>query len=109
MRSSSEAELCSRWRPAPERDGTLLEGASSPRERQNLTRGGDQTSSEVEVCLSGVVLLKRSGVPPEGGWVECLVGRWGYLGRGPMSLSYVCFRFVCIMFFVKVSGFSPVV
>jgi hypothetical protein len=109
MRSSSEVEPRSRGCPAPERGGTSLEGASSPRARRYLTRGGDQPSSEAEVCQRGVVPLERSGVPPEGGWVDCLVGRWGYLGRGPVSLSYACFRFVCILFFAKVSGFSPIV
>jgi hypothetical protein len=67
MRASSEAEPRSRGRPAPERGGTPLEGASSPRARWNLTRGGDQPSSEVEVCQCGTVPLERRGVLPEGG------------------------------------------
>jgi hypothetical protein len=54
MRSSSEAEPRSRWRsaldrdgprsrgrPTPDRGGIPLEGSSSPRVRQNLTRGCD--------------------------------------------------------------------
>jgi hypothetical protein len=55
------------------------------------------------------VPLERSGVQPEGGWADCLVGRWDHLGRGPVSLPYACFRFVCVLFFAKVSGFSLVV
>jgi hypothetical protein len=57
----------SRGRPAPERGGILLEGASSPRARRNVTRGGDQPSSEVEFYQCGTVPLERSGVSPEGG------------------------------------------
>jgi hypothetical protein len=67
MRASSEAEPRLRGRPAPERGGTPLEEASSPRARWNLTREGDQPSSEAEVCQCSTVPLKRRGVPPEGG------------------------------------------
>jgi hypothetical protein len=80
MRSSSEAEPRSRGYPAPERGGTSpegangprasetsLEGATGPRARRNLTRGGDQRSSEAEGCQCGAMPLERSGVPPEGG------------------------------------------
>jgi hypothetical protein len=80
VKSSSEAEPRSRGRPALDRDGTSLEGASSPRARRNparggaqprarrnLTRGGDQPSSEAECYQCGTVLLERSGVPPDGG------------------------------------------
>jgi hypothetical protein len=102
-------DLARGGRPALERGGTSLEGATGPRARWNLIRGGDQPSSEAEGCQCGVVPLERSGVPPEGGWVDCLVGRWDHLGRGPVSLPYTCFRFVCVLFFVKVSGFSLVV
>jgi hypothetical protein len=38
-----------RGRPAPERDGVPLEGASDPRARRNLTRGGDWPSSEAKL------------------------------------------------------------
>jgi hypothetical protein len=49
MRPSSEAETRSRGRPALDRDGTSLEGGVQPSRRRNLTRGGDQPSSEAEV------------------------------------------------------------
>jgi hypothetical protein len=107
MRSSSEAEPRSRGRPAPERGGTSLEGASSPRARRNLTRGGDQPSSEAEVFRCGAVPLERSGVLREGGWAGCLVGRWVHQSHGPVSLSCVHFRFVCVLFFCESKRVFP--
>jgi hypothetical protein len=101
----SEAEPHPRGRPALERGGTSPEGATDPRARRNLARGGVQPSSETEICQCSVVPLERSGVPLEGGWADCLVGCWGHQGRGPVSLSYTCFRFVFVLFYVKVSGF----
>jgi hypothetical protein len=65
--SSSETETHSRGRSALDRDGTSLEGATGPRARRNLTRGGDQPSSEAEFYQCGSSPLERSGVPPEGG------------------------------------------
>jgi hypothetical protein len=109
MRSSSGRNLARGGVQPPSEAGPRSRGATVPRARRNLTRGGDQPSSEAKVCQCGSVPLERSGVPPEGGWVDYLVGRWGHLGRGPVSLSYACFRFVCVLFFAKVSGFSLVV
>jgi hypothetical protein len=54
MRASSEAETRSRGCLALERGGTSPEGASSPRAKRNLTRGGVQPSSEAEPHLGGV-------------------------------------------------------
>jgi hypothetical protein len=51
----------------PERCGTSPEGATGPRARRNLTRGGDRPSSEAKLYRYGAVPLERSGVPPEGG------------------------------------------
>jgi hypothetical protein len=56
-----------RGRPAPERGGVPLEGASDPRAKRSLTRGGDRPTSEAELYRGGAVPLERSGVPPEGG------------------------------------------
>jgi hypothetical protein len=67
VRSSSETESRSRGRSALDRDGTLLEGVSSPRARRNLNRGVDRHSSEAKFYRCGTVPLERSGVPPEGG------------------------------------------
>jgi hypothetical protein len=55
------------------------------------------------------VPLERSGVPPEGGWADCLVSRWGHQGRGPdrWAVSYlkrVLGSFV-LCFFRKKVGF----
>jgi hypothetical protein len=105
----SEVEPHPRGRPALERGEPHPRGATSPRARRNLTRWGDQPSSEAEVCQCSAVPLERIEVPPEGGWADYLVGRRGHQGRGPVSLSYACFRFVCVLFFAKVSGFSLVV
>jgi hypothetical protein len=102
--ASSEVGPRPRGRPTLERGGTSLEGATGPRARRNLTRGGDQPSSEAKGYLCGAVPLERSGVPPEGGWVDCLVGRWDHLGRRPVSLPYVCFGFVYVLFFVSCEG-----
>jgi hypothetical protein len=80
VRSSSEAKPRSRGCSALDRDGTSLEGASSPRSRRNPARGGVRPPSEAEPRLRGqpaldqggiyqcgTVPLERSGVPPEGG------------------------------------------
>jgi hypothetical protein len=99
MRSSSEAEPCSRGRSALDRDGSSLEEASSPRARRNPARGGAQPLSEAEPHPRGRPTferggalpawhqpLERSGAPPEGGWADCLVG------RGPVGLAYARFQ-----------------
>jgi hypothetical protein len=67
VRSSSETEPCSRGRSALDRDGSPLEGASSPRARRNLTRGGDWPSSEAGFYQHDTIPVEGSGVPPEGG------------------------------------------
>jgi hypothetical protein len=66
-RLSIETGPRSRGRPAPERGGISPEGATDPRARRNLTRGGDRPSSEANLYRCGAVPLERSGVPPEGG------------------------------------------
>jgi hypothetical protein len=73
-----------RGRPGPERGGVPLEGASDPRARRNLTRGGDRPTSEADLYRGGAVPLEWSGVPPKGGWADCLTG------RGPAGLFCVC-------------------
>jgi hypothetical protein len=62
--SSSETETLSRGRSALDRDGTSLEGASSPRARRNPARGGAQPSSEVELHPRGRPTLERGEVLP---------------------------------------------
>jgi hypothetical protein len=61
--------------PSPERGGVPLEEASDPRAKQNLTRGGDRPTSKADLYRGGAVPLEQSGVPPEGGWADCLTGR----------------------------------
>jgi hypothetical protein len=63
----SETKSCSSGCSALDPDGASLEGASSPRARRNLTRGGDRPSIEAELYRRGTVPLERSGVPPEDG------------------------------------------
>jgi hypothetical protein len=62
--SSSETKTRSRGRSALDRDGTSLEGASSPRARRNPARGGAQPSSEAEPHPRGRPALERGGVLP---------------------------------------------
>jgi hypothetical protein len=64
MMSSSEMETRSRGRSALDRDGAPLEGASSPRVRQNPARGGAQPPSEAEPHPRGRPALERGGVLP---------------------------------------------
>jgi hypothetical protein len=61
--------------PAPEQGGVQLKGAFDPRARRNLTRGGDWPSSEARLYQGGPMSLEQSGVPPEGGQADCLLGR----------------------------------
>jgi hypothetical protein len=61
---SSETEIHSRGRSALDRDGTSLEGASSPRARQNPARRGTQPSSEAEPHPRGRPTLERGEVLP---------------------------------------------
>jgi hypothetical protein len=80
---SSEKEIRSRGRLALDRGR-----ASRERGRPALERGGVPPSSETEPLSrgrptherggfvpGGAVPLERSGVPPEGGWADCLTGR----------------------------------
>jgi hypothetical protein len=64
-RASSEAESHPRGHPALERGEVSPEGASSPRARQNPTRGGVQPLSETKSRWHGGVPLERSEVSPE--------------------------------------------
>jgi hypothetical protein len=81
------------WRPAPERGGVPLEGASDPRARRNLTRGGDWPSSKARLYRGGPMSLERSGVPPEGGQADCLVGRGFVLRVRLGSFAFVFYEF----------------
>jgi hypothetical protein len=64
MIHSSETEARSRGRLSLDRDGASLEGASSPRVRRNLTRGGVQPPSEAEPYPRGRPALERGEVVP---------------------------------------------
>jgi hypothetical protein len=80
-------------RPAPERGGVPLEGASDPQARWNITRGGDWPSSEARLYRGGPVSLERSGVPPEGGQADCLVGRGFVLRVRLGSFAFLFYEF----------------
>jgi hypothetical protein len=97
MMPSSETEIRSRGCSALDRDGTSLEGSSSPRVRKNPARRCAQPSSEAEPHPMGRPALERGEVLPvrhrhprakrssaRGFQAACLVG------RGPVSLSYAC-------------------
>jgi hypothetical protein len=106
---SSETETCSRGRWALDQDGASLEGASSPRARRNLTRGGVQPSNEAEPYPRGRPALERGEFvsvrrrTPRAkrssarGWLRPIV--WWAGVRG----------FVLRVFFTNLSGFSLVV
>jgi hypothetical protein len=96
---SSETETCSRGRSALDRDGASLEGASSPRARQNPARGGDRPSSEAEPhprgrgctgaapCPSSEAEFRPRVARPIVSWAVAL---WVYLAR-VLGLVCVCF------------------
>jgi hypothetical protein len=77
--------------------GPRARGASSPRARRSPARGGVRPSSETEphprerlaleakLYRGGAVPLERSGVPPEGGWADFLVGH-GFVLRVRLGL-----------------------
>jgi hypothetical protein len=80
---SSETETRSRGCLALDRGGASRErGRSAP--EQGGTRGGDRPTSEADLYRGGAVPLQRSGVPPEGGWADCLTG------RGSVGLFCAC-------------------
>jgi hypothetical protein len=81
-----------------ERGGDSSEGASSPRARRRFARGGVQPSSRVGTHPRGRQALERGGdlwrgvwpsseaeARPRGTAASRLVGRYGFLGRGPFS------------------------
>jgi hypothetical protein len=111
---SSETVIRSRGRSALDRDGTSLEGASSPRARQNPARRGAQPWSEVEPHPRGRPALERGEVLPvrhchprakrssaRGRQAACLAG------RGPVSLSYACCKVRSCFIFYEGKWVSP--
>jgi hypothetical protein len=117
MRASSVVEPRSRGRPASSEAGPRPRGATDPRARQNLARGGDRPPSETEPHPRGRPALERGGGLP----VRCRAPRAkrssarGWLGRlssgslgppGPwarefaLRVFWVCLRF----FFVSCEG-----
>jgi hypothetical protein len=72
--ASSEMETRPSGRQALERGGDSPEGASGPRARWRLTRGGVRPSSEMETR-------------PRGTATGRLVGRCGFSGHGPFFAS----------------------
>jgi hypothetical protein len=126
VRASSEAEPHPRGRPALERGRTSPEGATNPRARRNLTRGGDRPLSEAEphprrrpALERGEVSFVRCRAPrancsfARGGLgLTVLVGRWGRQVHGPLPLGYDCVSYVLyvrLRYFAKEMGFPPVV
>jgi hypothetical protein len=74
-----------------ERGGTSPEGATGPRARRNLTRGGARPSSEAEIRWCDATPLERSGVPPEGGWADCSGGPLGPPAPWALPVIRDCF------------------
>jgi hypothetical protein len=110
IRPSSEVEVRPRGRQALERGGGSPEGASGPRARWRLTRGGVRPSSEAEDPWHGAWSSSDTQNRPRGTAAGCLVGRCGFLGRGPFFASgcghVECVLrfaglFVCLLLFFK--------
>jgi hypothetical protein len=70
-----------------ERGGDSSEGASGPRARRRLARGGVRPSSEAENLWRGVWSSSETETRPRGTAACRLVGRCGFLGRGPFVAS----------------------
>jgi hypothetical protein len=81
--ASSEVENHPRGCEALERGGYSPEGASIPRARRSLARGGVGPSSEAETPRHGAWSSSETEVRPRGTATNRLVGRCGFLGRGP--------------------------
>jgi hypothetical protein len=114
--SSSETETRLRGRSTLDREGTSLEGASNPRARRDLARGGVQPPSKAESRSRGRPAPERGGVLP----VRHRAPRAkrssarGWLGRlfgGSWAPGFILRVFLVRLrlFFTKVSGFSLVV
>jgi hypothetical protein len=107
--SSSETETHSRGRSALDRDGTPLEGASSPQARRNPAQGGDRPLSEAEPHPRGRPALTRDGVLPvrhhaprakrssSRGWL-------GRLSSGPWARGFILRVFLGLFAFVFSEG-----
>jgi hypothetical protein len=85
---SSQAETRSRGHSALDREGASRKGGVQPPSEAESCSGVVRPSSETEPRSRGrpthergrfvpgiTVPLERSGVPPEGGWADCLTGR----------------------------------
>jgi hypothetical protein len=115
--ASSEAENRPRGRQALERGGDWPEGASCPRVRRRLARGGVTPSSEAETLRRGARSSSETEIRPRGTAADRLVGRCGFLGREPsfvLGCSYaerVCdlraCGYVCLCFIIFRKGRLP--
>jgi hypothetical protein len=130
-RASSEEESRPRRRPALERDGVSPEGASVPRARWTLTRGGRpalkrdrvspkggaQPSSEAESLWYDSVPLERSGVSLEGcrgqsfWWAAEVARTVGPCHRGVIvwGVIYDLWECLCFVILRKKMGFPLVI
>jgi hypothetical protein len=83
--ASSEVETCS--------------GVPVPRARRGLARGGVKPSSEAETSWCSAWPSSEAEIRPRGTAAGCLMGRYGFLGRGPFSVL-VRDRAECVLWFV---------
>jgi hypothetical protein len=97
-----------------ERGGVSPEGASGPRARGRLARGGVRPLSEAEFLRCGAQSSSETEIRPRGTAAVRLVGRCGFLGRGPFCFgpqpNGACFGvcgFVSLRFIIFRKGHSP--
>jgi hypothetical protein len=95
----SEVETSPRGRQSLEQGGDSPAGASGPRARRRLARGGVRPSSKAETPWRGAWSSSETETHPRGTAAGRLVGRCGFLGRGP-SFTSGCDRAECVLWFV---------
>jgi hypothetical protein len=109
--ASSEAESRPRGRRVPRARRRFVRGvALGPRATRRLTRGGVRPSSEAEIWWCSTRSSSETEIHPRGAVVDRLVGRCGFLGRGPFFVPSYGYAervlgfvgmFVCVLLFFE--------
>jgi hypothetical protein len=105
----SGEQVRSRGSRAASSEAETRSGLPVPRARRRLARGGVKPSSKVETSWCGAWPSSEAEIRPRGTATGCLMGRYGFLGRGPFSVLgrdhaqcvlwfvdlFVCFFIIC--------------